>query len=104
MLGPVNQTPAMDQNQHDLFIKTVLSNWELVVKRASKFFDACSDEELLTPIVPGKNRVVYPLGHLTAAVTAEDFAREPHRNKLNIVLNRTGHVSYHLGQLVLLKK
>jgi hypothetical protein len=38
------------------------------------------------------------------AVSSEDFAREPHRNRLNIVLSRTGHVSYHYGQLALLKK
>jgi hypothetical protein len=162
----------MDKNQQDLFITTVLSNWELAVKRASKIFDAYSDEQLLQPIAPGKNRVVYLLGHLTAvhdhmlpllgleerkypqlddlfisnpdnaatalppmselrnqwtainallteklsgwtpgewlerhtAVSAEDFAKEPHRNRLNIVLNRTGHLSYHLGQLALLKK
>ena len=162
----------MDKIQQDLFITTVLANWELAVKRASKIFDSYSDEELLLPIAPGKNRVVYLLGHLTAvhdrmlpvlglgerkypqldelfisnpdnattalppiaelrsqwtasnallteklstwtpgewlerhtAVSAEDFAKEPHRNKLNIVLNRTGHVSYHVGQLVLLKK
>jgi hypothetical protein len=38
-----------------------------------------------------------------SAVSAEDFAKEPHRNRLNVVLNRTGHVSYHAGQLALLK-
>jgi hypothetical protein len=37
------------------------------------------------------------------AVSAEDFAKEPHRNKLNIVLTRTTHLQYHLGQLRLLK-
>ena len=37
------------------------------------------------------------------AVSAEDFAREPHRNKLNIILTRTTHLQYHLGQLILLK-
>jgi hypothetical protein len=37
------------------------------------------------------------------AVTEEDFAREPHRNKLNILLNRTNHQSYHIGQLVYLQ-
>lgn len=37
------------------------------------------------------------------AVSAEDFAKEPHRNKLNIILTRTTHLQYHLGQLVLLK-
>ena len=36
------------------------------------------------------------------AVTAEDFVKEPHRNKLNIIISRTSHLQYHLGQLVLL--
>lgn len=37
------------------------------------------------------------------AVSAEDFANEPHRNKLNIIITRTSHLQYHTGQLVLLK-
>lgn len=37
------------------------------------------------------------------AVSAEDFAKEPHRNKLNIILTRTTHLSYHTGQMVFLK-
>ena len=37
------------------------------------------------------------------SVSAEDFAKEPHRNKLNIIISRTNHLSYHLGQLVFLK-
>lgn len=37
------------------------------------------------------------------AVTAEDFAKEPHRNKLNIIITRTSHLQYHCGQLALLK-
>ena len=37
------------------------------------------------------------------AVSEEDFAKEPHRNKLNIMINRSNHMSYHLGQLILLK-
>ncbi len=37
------------------------------------------------------------------AVSEEDFAKEPHRNKLNIIINRSNHQSYHLGQLAYLK-
>ena len=37
------------------------------------------------------------------AVSAEDFIKEPHRNKLNVILTRTTHLQYHLGQLVILK-
>src|ERR1700722_10945583 len=37
------------------------------------------------------------------SVSAEDFAKEPHRNRLNVVLGRTNHMSGHVGQLVFLK-
>jgi hypothetical protein len=162
----------MDKDQQDLFITTVLFNWELAIKRISTVFDRNTDEELLRPIAPGKNRAIYLLGHLVAihdgmlpllglgdrhypqldaqflsnpdnaatvlppvqelrnswttinalvterlrglkreewlqrhtAVSEEDFEKDPHRNRLNIVLSRTGHVSYHYGQLALLKK
>jgi len=36
------------------------------------------------------------------AISDEDFLKEPHRNKLNVIINRTNHMSYHLGQLILL--
>jgi hypothetical protein len=36
------------------------------------------------------------------SISEEDFAKEPHRNKLNIIINRTNHTSYHLGQLIYL--
>ncbi len=39
-----------------------------------------------------------------SSVSAEDFAKEPHRNRLNIVLGRTNHLSSHVGQLAFLKK
>jgi len=35
-------------------------------------------------------------------VSPEDFAKEPHRNKLNVVITRTGHMAYHIGQMRLL--
>jgi hypothetical protein len=38
------------------------------------------------------------------AVSTEDFAKEPFRNKLNVMVSRTTHMSYHLGQLVYLKE
>lgn len=33
------------------------------------------------------------------AVSPEDFVKEPHRNKINALMGRTNHISYHLGQL-----
>ena len=37
------------------------------------------------------------------SMTDEDLVKEPSRNKLSVLLNRTSHVAYHLGQLVLAK-
>lgn len=37
-------------------------------------------------------------------VSEADFAKEPHRNKLNIIVNRTSHTAYHLGQMAYLAK
>ena len=38
------------------------------------------------------------------AVSAEDFVKEPHRNKLNVVISRTNHMANHIGQMLLLKE
>lgn len=37
-------------------------------------------------------------------VSPEDFALQPERNKLNVLLARTNHISYHTGQLIFLKQ
>jgi hypothetical protein len=158
--------------EKELFIKMVLSNWELQIGRMNNLLDKLSDEELSAQTASGRNTGVYLLGHLAAvsdglfiflglgeklnpamddiflrnpdnsgiekpstaelkeywnkvnavladkisqiqpdewfnrhtAVSEEDFAKEPHRNKLNIIINRTNHLSYHLGQLTYLVK
>jgi hypothetical protein len=36
-------------------------------------------------------------------VSPEDFAAQPERNKLGVLLGRTNHISYHAGQLIFLK-
>lgn len=160
-------TPIINK---ELFIKMVLSNWELQISRMNNLLAKLSDAELAAQTAPGRNSGVYLLGHLAAvsdgmftflglgerlnpamdepflrnpensglekpsiaelknywnevntllaqkinampadewftrhtAVSEEDFAKEPHRNKLNIVINRTNHLSYHLGQLAYL--
>jgi hypothetical protein len=38
------------------------------------------------------------------AVSEEDFIKEPHRNKLNVIITRSIHQGYHLGQMNYLKK
>jgi hypothetical protein len=35
------------------------------------------------------------------AVSEQDFEREPHRNRFGVLLGRTAHLAYHLGQAAL---
>jgi len=70
-------------------IAELRQNWKDVNLRLAGLFETLSPAEWLER-------------HST--VSEEDFAREPHRNRLAILLSRTNHGSYHLGQLLLLKK
>jgi hypothetical protein len=147
-------------------VDSALRNWRSNVDRAGKLFGNLSQEQLLQEIAPGKNRLIYLWGHLTAsndalipllgfgarihpeldlmfvsnpdrtvptilsgedwkiiwqetaqilwtgflrlsvaewlqkhaAVSEEDFLREPHRNRFTVLLGRTAHIAYHLGQ------
>ncbi|MBC7947895.1 MAG: DinB family protein [Chitinophagaceae bacterium] len=156
-------------DKQELFIQMALKAWDTHISKTTKYFDSISDEDMQNEIAPGKNRIVYLLGHLIAvndgmiafydkgdrqyahlddayvnnpdkvvsdvtsvstlraawkqsneklssifasmstadwfsrhtAMTDEDHQKEPWRNKLNVLLNRTNHVAYHLGQLVL---
>ena len=38
------------------------------------------------------------------AVSQDDFIKQPHRNKLNVIITRTNHLTYHNGQLIFLIK
>jgi hypothetical protein len=147
-------------------IDSALRNWRSNVDRAGRLFENLSQEQLLQEVAPGKNRLIYLWGHLTAfndalipllgfgsrtypeldlmfvsnpdrtvptilsggdlktiwrqtneilltgfsklsvadwlqkhgAVSEEDFLREPHRNRFTILLGRTTHIAYHVGQ------
>jgi hypothetical protein len=146
-----------------------LKVWKAQIDRADKLFGSLSSEEVLREIAPGRNRLLYLWGHLTAthdallpllglrerlhpkfdvafisnpdksqaaipsheqvrqawktvndelwngfekmswsdwlqrhsAVSEEDFANDASRNRFAILLSRTNHLSYHLGQAVL---
>jgi len=74
--------------------------------------DLPSPEQLRTHWLNINEVLAKQFASLTAAdwftrhsmVSEEDFAKEPHRNKLSVVISRTNHASYHLGQIVLVKK
>jgi hypothetical protein len=46
--------------------ESALRAWKFNIDRADKFFGALSEEQLLQEIAPGKNRLIYLWGHLTA--------------------------------------
>jgi hypothetical protein len=143
--------------------------WKTQVDRADQLFGRLSSEKLLWEIAPGRNRLLYLWGHLTAihdamlpllglrerlhpefdvafvsnpdksradipsheqvrgawnvvnaelwkgfermawpdwaqrhsAASEEDFAKDPSRSRFAVLLSRTNHLSYHLGQAVL---
>lgn len=157
---------------HELPVKVAINSWRLVVERANTIFSQLQPDQFLAEVAPGKNRILYLLGHLTAvhdrmftilglgprlhpeldavfidnpdkavaeipsaqqlkqtwnevneklqsqfqtlspdewllrhtAMSDEDYAKDPTRNRLAVLLNRTNHLSYHLGQIALALK
>jgi len=151
------------------YVALGLKVWKTQIGRADKLFGSLSSEDVLREIAPGRNRLLYLWGHLTAthdamfpllglgerlhpefdaafistpdkskgdipsheqvrrawnvvnaelwkglekmswsdwlqrhtAVSEEDFAKDASRNRFAILLSRTNHLSYHLGQAVL---
>ena len=70
-------------------IKDLRNYWNDVNKEMQKQFGQFAVDEWLQ-----KHTVI----------SAEDFSKEPHRNRLNVLISRTNHLAYHLGQLAYLKK
>jgi hypothetical protein len=155
----------------DQLASAAVNSWKLVISRLDAGIAALSDEQLQRQVAPGKNRLQYIVGHLTAvhdrmfpllglgerlypqldeiyvtnpdgkladplsgaelkkawsevnskltaafeglsaqdwlqkhtAVSDEDFAKDPSRNRLAVLLSRTNHASFHAGQAVLVK-
>ena len=49
-----------------LCVALALKAWKTQIDRADKVFGALSSEEVLREIAPGRNRLIYLWGHLTA--------------------------------------
>src|SRR6202047_3490740 len=48
------------------FVALGLKAWKTQIARADKLFGGLSSEEVLREIAPGRNRILYLWGHLTA--------------------------------------
>lgn len=78
------------QNQSGHLTKSELqSQWKAITTKLDKAFNNWSEAE-------------WHSRH--SAVNEEDFKKEPHRNKLNVMLSRVAHKASHLGQIAMLPK
>ncbi len=50
----------------ELFARTALNSWKLVIGRFSTVIEPLTGEQLQKQVAPGKNRLLYLVGHLTA--------------------------------------
>lgn len=53
-------------SNEELFAATVIHTWNTMTSRAEKILSSLTDDELQLEVAPGRNRVYYILGHLTA--------------------------------------
>lgn len=77
-----NQTGHLSKNE-------LTSKWNAIVAELDRVFKGMSEKDWLAR-------------HM--AVTEEDFKKEPHRNKLNVMLSRVTHKASHLGQIAMQAK
>jgi DinB superfamily len=47
-------------------VAATLNSWKLIMERANKLFSSLNEEQLQKEVAPGKNRLIYLWGHLTA--------------------------------------
>jgi DinB superfamily len=57
-------------NPEASLIDSALRSWKSNVDRTTKLFSTLTEEQLLEQIAPGKNRLIYLWGHLTASSDA----------------------------------
>ncbi|MEL7530084.1 MAG: DinB family protein [Bacteroidota bacterium] len=88
LLNDFIRTPD-DPNNQQYAIAELREKWNKSNANLAKAFENLSPEQWLEK---------------HTSVSDEDFAKQPHRNRLNVLISRTNHLSYHLGQLALLNK
>lgn len=77
-----------NQNGH-LTKEELTTKWIMIVTELDRAFKSMSESDWL-----GRHMVV----------SEEDFKKQPHRNKLNVMLSRVTHKASHLGQIALQTK
>jgi len=70
-------------------VSDLRKHWSALNETLSKYFAGISPEEWFQK---------------HTLMTDEDLVKEPHRNKLSVLINRTNHLAWHYGQVLLLKE
>lgn len=50
----------------EIYASVAVNSWKQIIERLDKMFASASDEDLKQQVAPGRNRIFYLLGHLTA--------------------------------------
>src|SRR5260370_42607297 len=53
-------------SHHELSVQVAINSWRLVLERANKTLSNLSEDQVLKEVAPGRNRLIYLWGHLTA--------------------------------------
>src|SRR5713226_4428135 len=64
--GQGSKERLMPMTSHKLSVQVAINSWRLAVERANKIFSSLTEDGLLREVAPGKNRLIYLWGHLTA--------------------------------------
>ena len=64
--GGTDKERLVPMTTHKLSVQVAINSWGLAVERANKIFSSLTEDELLREVAPGKNRLIYLWGHLTA--------------------------------------
>src|SRR5258706_13956921 len=64
--GRESKERLVPMTTHRLSVQVAINSWRLVAERTNKIFSSLTEEELLKEVAPGRNRLIYLWGHLTA--------------------------------------
>src|SRR5260370_38149229 len=64
---PNSEEREFQMTSQQLSVKVAINSWRLVLERTDKIFSNLTEEQLLTEVAPGKNRLTYRWGHITAS-------------------------------------
>src|ERR1700744_4017009 len=63
---PIRRKAEIEMTTEEMLCHTALHSWKLVIGRLNDAIAPLSDEQLQKQVAPGRNRLLYLVGHLTA--------------------------------------